>query len=101
VCSSFRAVFSNPSACAHCVCWVCVRAYTCVRACVCVWAGRGLQSAFTPAHLVPGIEPSEDKMLQVRMAVGVCVCGGGGGGGRSLRDAGDTSLRFPVVASVM
>lgn len=23
------------------------------------------QAAFTPAHLVPGIEPSEDKMLQV------------------------------------
>ncbi len=23
------------------------------------------QSAFSPAHLVPGVEPSPDKMLQV------------------------------------
>ena len=25
------------------------------------------QLAFSPAHLVPGIEPSPDKMLQVRV----------------------------------
>jgi catalase len=30
------------------------------------------QAAFTPAHLVPGIEPSEDKMLQVGR-LGRCV----------------------------
>ena len=27
------------------------------------------QIAFSPAHLVPGIEPSPDKMLQGRMPV--------------------------------
>ena len=30
------------------------------------------QSAFSPAHLVPGIEPSPDKMLQVNDHLAVC-----------------------------
>jgi catalase len=34
------------------------------------------QSAFSPAHLVPGIEPSEDKMLQVCELT--CCCDGCG-----------------------
>ena len=32
------------------------------------YRGKVEQIAFSPAHLVPGIEPSPDKMLQVPVA---------------------------------
>ena len=31
------------------------------------------QSAFSPAHMVPGIEPSPDKMLQVMVVIKICA----------------------------
>ena len=51
--------------------------------------------------MVPGIEPSPDKMLQVIVCVYVCVCvGGGGGGGGGIRENEGSVGHLSVLSQV-